>query len=400
MGRPRVYPDELRERAVRLVREWREARGVSDGGFTAVCKQLGLHRETLRSWVIEAEVEAGSRPGVPRDDRDRIAELERENRELRRANEILKSGRGFLRGGARPPTEEVVAFIDAHRDAVRGRADLPGARRSPRPPTTRPSPGRRAAGQVARRGAEGARSAGCIEEQLGVYGARKVWRQLHREGIAVGRCTGGPPDGRAGPGRAASGAGARTTTSRRAVADRPADLVDRGFTASAPNQLWVADLTYVATWSGFAYAAFVIDVFSRRIVGWRVADHPARRPRPRRPRDGHLGPRNERLDGLVHHSDRGVQYLSIRYTERLADGGAVTSVGSRGDSYDNALAETVNGLYKARADHHARPVADRRRGRAGHPGLGPLVEHQPPPLAPSATSRRPSTRPPTTLNNN
>jgi transposase len=96
MGRPRVYPDELRDRAVRLVREWREARGVSDGGYTAVCKQLGLHRETLRRWVVDAEVEAGSRPGVPRSERDRVAELERENRELRRANEILKSAAAFF----------------------------------------------------------------------------------------------------------------------------------------------------------------------------------------------------------------------------------------------------------------------------------------------------------------
>jgi putative transposase len=137
----------------------------------------------------------------------------------------------------------------------------------------------------------------------------------------------------------------RTTTADAAAA-RPADLVDRRFSAPAPNRLWLADITYVATWSGFAYAAFVIDVFSRRIVGWRVSNT-LRADLALDALEMAIWSRAADLEGLVHHSDRGVQYLPIRYTERLAAEGAVTSVGSKGDSYDNALAESVIGLYKS-----------------------------------------------------
>ena len=179
----------------------------------------------------------------------------------------------------------------------------------------------------------------------GVYGARKVWRQLHREGTPVARCTIERLMRQMGLAGRVRGARRRTT-----VADdttpRPADLVERSFRACRPNALWVADITYVATWSGFAYAAFVIDVFSRRIVGWRVATT-LKASLPLDALEMAIWSRHEPLDGLVHHSDRGVQYLAIVYTERLAAEGGVTSVGSRGDSYDNALAESVIGLYKA-----------------------------------------------------
>lgn len=182
-------------------------------------------------------------------------------------------------------------------------------------------------------------------ENFAVYGIEKVWRQLNREGIEVGRDRVARLMQELGLAGAVRGKKARTTVSGDA-GDRPADLVDREFSAQAPNRLWVADLTYVTTWSGFAYVAFIIDAFSRYIVGWRVSTSLradlaldalemaiwARQP--------------QSLKGLVHHSDRGVQYLSIRYTERLAEAGAVTSVGSKGDSYDNALAETVVGLFK------------------------------------------------------
>jgi putative transposase len=182
-------------------------------------------------------------------------------------------------------------------------------------------------------------------DNFGVYGMEKVWRQLNRESIAVGRDRVRRLMRDLGLAGVVRGKRLRTTLPDD-VGQRPADLVERQFVAAAPNRLWVADLTYVSTWSGFAYTAFIVDAFSRYIVGWRVsttlrADLAldalemaiwARQPSP--------------ADGLVHHSDRGVQYLSIRYTERLAEEGAVTSVGSRGDSYDNALAETVMGLYK------------------------------------------------------
>jgi putative transposase len=183
-----------------------------------------------------------------------------------------------------------------------------------------------------------------FESNYGVYGARKVWRQLNREGVTVARCTVERLMRQMGLAGRVRGKRRRTTIPADTT-PRPADLVDRSFAADRPNCLWVADISYVATWSGFAYAAFVIDVFSRRIVGWRVHST-LRASLALDALEMAIWSRNERLDGLVHHSDRGVQYLSIVYTERLAAEGAVTSVGSRGDSYDNALAESVIGLYK------------------------------------------------------
>jgi putative transposase len=178
-----------------------------------------------------------------------------------------------------------------------------------------------------------------------VYGARKVWRQLHREGIVVGRDRVARLMGELGIAGVVRGSKRRTTTPAEA-AERPADLVERNFSAPAPNRLWVADLTYVATWVGFAYVGFVIDAFSRMIVGWRVATS-LRAELALDALEMAVWVRQGGLEGLVHHSDRGSQYLAIRYTERLAAEGAVASVGSKGDSYDNALAEAVNGLYKA-----------------------------------------------------
>jgi transposase InsO family protein len=183
-------------------------------------------------------------------------------------------------------------------------------------------------------------------ENRAVYGVRKVWNELKREKRVVARCTVARLMRRLGLAGVVRGRKLKVTTIPDVAAARPLDLVTRHFRAERPNQLWVADLTYVATWRGFAYVAFVIDVFSRRIVGWRVSNtlrsdlaldalEQALYDRPRR--DG---------TSLVHHSDRGVQYLSIRYTERLAEAGIEPSVGSTGDSYDNALAETVIGLYK------------------------------------------------------
>jgi putative transposase len=181
-------------------------------------------------------------------------------------------------------------------------------------------------------------------EHFGVYGARKVWRQLHREGITVARCTVERLMRELGLEGVRRGKPHRTTTPE-AAATRPADLVGRDFSATRPNQLWVADLTYVATWSGFVYVAFVIDVFSRFLVGWQ-ASRSLRTDLALDALEMAIWRRQAQLQGLVHHSDRGSQYLAIRYTERLAEAGAVTSVGSVGDSYDNALAETIIGLYK------------------------------------------------------
>jgi transposase InsO family protein len=189
---------------------------------------------------------------------------------------------------------------------------------------------------------------------LQVYGADKVWRQLHREGISVARCTVERLMRQLGLRGARRGKAVRTTVPD-AKAPCPLDRVNRQFKAERPNQLWVSDFTYVSTWQGWVYVAFVVDVFSRRIVGWRqsssmhtefVLDALEQALYARKPSDD---------DGLVHHSDRGSQYLSIRYSERLAEAGIEPSVGSKGDSYDNALAESINGLYKAEVIHRRGP---------------------------------------------
>jgi putative transposase len=190
------------------------------------------------------------------------------------------------------------------------------------------------------------------DENFQVYGTRKIWRQLGRERVAVARCTVERLMRRLGLQGVVRG-GKRRTTIRRDQMEYPADMVKRQFVAIRPDQLWVADFTYVATWAGFVYAAFVIDVFSRRVIGWRVS------------RSMHtdlvldaleqaLWSRS-RAKGVIHHSDRGSQYLSIRYTERLTQAGAEPSVGSVGDSYDNALAETIIGLYKTEVIHRRGP---------------------------------------------
>ena len=193
-----------------------------------------------------------------------------------------------------------------------------------------------------------------FDGNFSVYGVRKIWRQMQREGIGAARCTVARPMARMGLQGIVRGKTVRTTISDKA-APCPLDRVNRQFRAPRPNALWVSDFTYVATWQGFVYVAFVIDAYARRIVGWRVSrtahagfvlDALEQALHGRRPVQG---------SGLVHHSDRGVQYVSIKYTERLADAGVEPSVGSIGDSYDNALAETINGLYKAEIIHRRGP---------------------------------------------
>ncbi len=241
----------------------------------------------------------------------------------------------------------MVAFIDAHRD-VEGVESIC----APLPIAPSTYYARKAQQRdPSRRSARAQHDATlCVEirrvweTHFRVYGADKVWRQLRRAGIVVARCTVERLMRAMGLRGATRGRGFTITTRADDATTRPADLVQRAFTATRPNQLWVADLTYVATWRGFVYVAFVIDVFSRRIVGWRV-DTTLRSDLALDALEQAVCARPDR-DGLIHHSDRGVQYLSIRYTERLADAGIEPSVGTVGDSYDNALAESVIGLYK------------------------------------------------------
>jgi transposase InsO family protein len=241
----------------------------------------------------------------------------------------------------------LIAFIDAHRDEY---GVEPICRVLPIAPSTyhaeaaaRANPSTRSA-RALRDAALKVHVRRVFDENFGVYGVRKVWRQMKREGADVARCTIARLMKAMDLKGVIRGKPHRTTFSDKA-SPCPLDLVNRDFKAPAPNVLWVSDFTYVATWAGFVYVAFVIDVFARRIVGWRVS------------RTAHAGFVLDALEqavhdrspcgGLVHHSDRGSQYLSIKYTERLAEAGIEPSVGSVGDSYDNALAETINGLYKA-----------------------------------------------------
>ena len=245
------------------------------------------------------------------------------------------------------PVEALIAFVDEHR-SVHGVEPI--CRLLPIAPSTyhehvarRRDPAKLPA-RVKRDAELTAHIRRVWEQNFRVYGVRKVWRQLRREGVEVARCTVGRLMRAMGLRGIVRGKGVRTTVSDKA-APCPLDRVNRDFKAPRPNVLWVADFTYVATWVGFVHVAFVVDAFARRIVGWRVSrtatagfvlDALEQALHARRPVEG----------GLVHHSDRGVQYVSITYSERLAEAGIAPSVGSVGDSYDNALAETVIGLFK------------------------------------------------------
>nr|WP_191325666.1 IS3 family transposase [Novosphingobium pokkalii] len=334
------FSPEVRERAVRMVGEHRADYGSEWEAMTSIAGKIGCTAETLRRWCREEASRRTAPAAQAADDKARLKLLEREVKELRRANEILRKASAlFCAGGARPPRQMVMSFIDAHREelAIAPSSYHEHARRLA-------DPGRRPA--RARRDDEiKAQIKRVHEASSGLYGARKVWHQLLRDGVAVARCT--VERLMAAMGLAGVRRGKTTiTTHSNPKTPCPLDKVNREFRVERPNALWVVDFTYVHTWAGFVYVAFVIDAYARRIVGWKVSTSApagfvldaleqaihARRPGPE--------------DGLIHHSDRGVQYLAMNYTQRLAEANLVPSVGSIGDSYDNALAETINGLYK------------------------------------------------------
>ncbi|QHP66107.1 IS3 family transposase [Bradyrhizobium sp. LCT2] len=351
------FSPEVRTRAVRMVLDHAGEHPSRWAAVTSIAAKIGCTPQTLHDWVKKAEVGSGQRAGVPTDTAEKLKALERENRELRQANEILRKASAFCDGGARPPVQAMIAFIDDHRGA---HGVEPICKVLPIAPSTYHAhvTKRRDPAKLSVRARQDAalkiEVRRVFDQNFSVYGVRKVWRQLKREGFDVARCTVSRLMRDMGLQGVIRGKSVKTTISDKA-APCPLDHVNRQFKAPRPNVLWLSDFTYVATWTGFVYVAFVIDAYARRIVGWRasrtahagfVLDALEQALHDRRP--VHRG-------GLVHHSDRGSQYVSIKYTERLAEAGVEPSVGSVGDSYDNALAETINGLYKAEVIHRRGP---------------------------------------------
>ncbi|MBC0457049.1 IS3 family transposase, partial [Escherichia coli] len=345
------FSPEVRQRAVRMVLE---SQGEYDSQWATICSiapKIGCTPETLRVWVRQHERDTGGGDGgLTTAERQRLKELERENRELRRSNDILRQASAyFCEGGVRPPLEKVMPLLDKLRKLY---GVGPVCSELHIAPSTyyhcqqqRHHPDKRSA-RAQRDDWLKKEIQRVYDENHKVYGVRKVWRQLLREGIRVARCTVARLMAVMGLAGVLRGKKVRTTISRKAVA--AGDRVNRQFVAERPDQLWVADFTYVSTWRGFVYVAFIIDVFAGYIVGWRVSSSMettfvldaleqalwARRP-----------------SGTVHHSDKGSQYVSLAYTQRLKEAGLLASTGSTGDSYDNAMAESINGLYKAEVIH-------------------------------------------------
>ncbi|HCP5135535.1 TPA: IS3 family transposase, partial [Escherichia coli] len=345
------FSPEVRQRAVRMVLE---SQGEYDSQWAAICSiapKIGCTPETLRVWVRQHERDTGGGDGgLTTAERQRLKELERENRELRRSNDILRQASAyFCEGGVRPPLEKMMPLLDKLREQY-GVGPLCSELHIA--PSTyyhcqqqRHHPDKRSA-RAQRDDWLKKEIQRVYDENHKVYGVRKVWRQLLREGIRVARCTVARLMAVMGLAGVLRGKKVRTTISRKAVV--AGDRVNRQFVAERPDQLWVADSTYVSTWQGVVYVAFIIDVFAGYIVGWRVSSSMettfvldaleqalwARRP-----------------SGTVHHSDKGSQYVSLAYTQRLKEAGLLASTGSTGDSYDNAMAESINGLYKAEVIH-------------------------------------------------
>ncbi|HGY7541640.1 TPA: IS3 family transposase, partial [Escherichia coli] len=345
------FSPEVRQRAVRMVLE---SQSEYDSQWATICSiapKIGCTPETLRVWVRQHERDTGGGDGgLTTAERQRLKELERENRELRRSNDILRQASAYFgEGGVRPPLEKMMPLLDKLREQY-GVGPLCSELHIA--PSTyyhcqqqRHHPDKRSA-RAQRDDWLKKEIQRVYDENHKVYGVRKVWRQLLREGIRVARCTVARLMAVMGLAGVLRGKKVRTTISRKAIA--AGDRVNRQFVAERPDQLWVADFTYVSTWRGFVYVAFIIDVFAGYIVGWRVSSSMettfvldaleqalwARRP-----------------SGTVHHSDKGSQYVSLAYTQRLKEAGLLASTGSTGDSYDNAMAESINGLYKAEVIH-------------------------------------------------
>nr|WP_157897770.1 IS3 family transposase [Mycolicibacterium rutilum] len=355
---PRQYSPEFRVRALRLVDTTMESAEVSEfEAIKSVASKLGVAEESVRRWRRKSQIDAGERPGVTTSEHAEIRRLKREVAELRRANEILKSASAFFGSGTRPPRNEMIAYIDAHRDQFGVeficrvlRAAIPGffTSRGYRDAKTRPRCDRALRDELLI-----AELATVHRANYSVYGVKKMQHAMIRRGWSIGREQTRRLMHLAGLRGVRRGKPVFTTITDPAAA-RPADLVNRQFATSAPNRLWVADITYVRTWQGFCYTAFVIDACTKRIVGWAVSPTMSTEDLPLQAFNHAVWQQNSDLSELIHHSDRGSQYLSLTYTERLLELDIAPSVGSRGDSYDNALAEAVNAAYKTELIYRGR----------------------------------------------
>ncbi|EEC9450725.1 IS3 family transposase [Escherichia coli] len=345
------FSPEVRQRAIRMVLESQDEYDSQWAAICSIAPKIGCTPETLRVWVRQHERDTGGGDGgLTSAERQRLKELERENRELRRSNDILRQASAYF---AKAEFDRLWKKLMPLLDKLREQYGVgPVCSELHIAPSTyyhcqqqRHHPDKRSARaqhddwlkrEIQR----------VYDENHQVYGVRKVWRQLLREGIRVARCTVARLMAVMGLAGVLRGKKVRTTVSRKTVAT--GDRVNRQFVAERPDQLWVADFTYVSTWQGFVYVAFIIDVFAGYIVGGRVSSSMettfvldaleqalwARCP-----------------SGTIHYSDKGSQYVSLAYTERLKEAGLLASTGSTGDSYDNAMAESINGLYKAEVIH-------------------------------------------------
>ncbi|MFC8717080.1 IS3 family transposase [Kitasatospora sp. NPDC057198] len=363
MAHPSSYPPELRRRAVRMVAEVLGDYPNESAALRAVAEKLGIgSAETLRNWVRRDQVDSGQRPGTTTEESAQIKAMKKEIAELKRANEILKAAASFFTAGARPATPALVAFIDGHRGRFGGVEPvcrvLSEHGCSIAPSTYYAFNNRPESARSVRDAELKNLITTTYEDSFRVYGARKIWRELNRRGHTVARCTIERLMRELGITGAVRGKRVVTTVPDPS-AERAPDLVDRNFVASAPNRCWVADFTHVAAFAGVVYVAFVVDTFSRRIVGWSAATTKQTRlvldalemALWQRDRDGHPPGQGE----LIHHSDAGSQYTSFRLAEHLDAVGVAASIGSVGDAYDNALMESTIGLFKTELIKPRRP---------------------------------------------
>ncbi|TYZ29667.1 IS3 family transposase [Escherichia coli] len=345
------FSPEVRQRAVRMVLESQDEYDSQRAAICSIAPKTGCTPETLRVWIRQHERDTGGGDGgLTTAERQRLKELERENRELRRSNDILRQASAYF---AKAEFDRLWKKLMPLLDKLREQYGVgPVCSELHIAPSTyyhcqqqRHHPDKRSA-RAQRDDWLKKEIQRVYDENHQVYGVRKVWRQLLREGIRVARCTVARLMAVMGLAGVLRGKKVRTTVSRKTVA--AGDRVNRQFVAERSDQLWVADFNYVSTWQGFVYVAFIIDVFAGYIVGWWVSSSMettfmldaleqalwARRP-----------------SGTIHHSDKGSQYVSLAYMERLKEAKLLASTGSTGDSYDNAMAESINGLYKAEVIH-------------------------------------------------